>query len=154
MKKSGVVLVAFMVALAAVSCGKVDKYTPYKGAIAGLTKAYETASGAMKKADTKQEIKGIFKSLAAAHEKSSPVIIKYHKMFPELQNVKGEDYPESLDGVLENYVMSMKDFTKIVQTSSNLRPFQNDQEVAAALKEWTDELEQLNKKMNQISKEK
>jgi hypothetical protein len=154
MKKFGISMVAFMVALTAVSCGKLNKYTPYKASAEALAKAYETATKAIKKADTKQEVAGIFKSLALAHEKSSPVIIKYQEMFPELRDKNHKDYPEEMKETAGRFEKAMKDFIKTSQTSSNLRPFQNDKDVEAAVNEWTKELEQLNAKLEQLRKEK
>jgi hypothetical protein len=145
-------VLALIVAVTAVGCGKLNKYTPYKTALVALTKAYEKAGDQIQKVDTKEEAIGVFKTLAKVQEKSNPVIIKYHENFPELRDPKSEDYPESLKGEGEKFKKAMQGFFKKVMGATNLRPFQNDKKVAAALEEVTKSIKQLGKKLNQLKK--
>lgn len=145
-------VLALIMAVTAVGCGKLNKYTPYKTALVALTKAYEKAGDKIQEVNTKEEAIAVFKTLAQVQDKSNPVIIKYHEKFPELNDPKSEDYPESLKGEGEKFKKAMQGFFKKVKGATNLRPFQNDKKVASAMNEVVNSIKQLGKKLNQLKK--
>jgi len=150
MKKLAVIsIVCFAVAF---GCSYLNKYAPYKLALKGLSKAYETAIAAAEKADEPKEVAGILNTLAAAHEKSNPAFEEMWRQFPELMDSKSDQYPETLKVDQKSLQENMQKFVETFKKTPRLNNMR-DKEAVNAAKRWTESLMDLKKRKDKVEAE-
>lgn len=150
MKKLAVVSI-LCIAVAS-GCSYLNKYAPYKLALKGLSKAYETAIAAAERADEPKEVAGILNTLAAAHEKSNPAFEEMWRQFPELMDPKSDKFPETLKEDQESLKENMQKFVETFKKTPRLNNMR-DKEAVNAAKRWTESLMDLKKRKDKVEAE-
>jgi hypothetical protein len=150
MKKLAVISIV-CIAVAS-GCSYLNKYAPYKLALKGLSKAYETAIEAAERADEPKEVAGRLNTLATAHEKSNPAFEEMWRQFPELMDPKSDKFPEALKEDQESLKENMQKFVETFKKTPRLNNMR-DKEAVEAAKRWSESLLDLKKRQDKVKAE-